>query len=95
LIFTFWRFGIRGFKDQRIFSFFNNLRNKKFLSFVYANKAPIYPLHHRCRFSDKGKLCLPQVLQHGGGPQQYKQRLSSTIKKTIHYLKLNFDLKMN
>ena len=38
------------------------------------------PLHHRCGFPYKVKLCLPQVLQHGGGPQQCKQGLSSTIK---------------
>jgi hypothetical protein len=53
-----------------------------------------YPLHQRCGFSYKGKLCLPQVLQHGGGPQQYKQILCSTIKKK-HYFKLNFDIKIN
>jgi hypothetical protein len=40
-----------------------------------------YSLHQRSGFSYKGKLCLPQVLQHGGGPQQCKQNLCSTIKE--------------
>ena len=54
-----------------------------------------YPLHQRCVCSYKGKLCLPQVPQHGGGPQQCKQSLSSTIKKQQHYFRLNFDIKIN
>ena len=52
-----------------------------------------YPLHQRCGFSYKGKLCLPQLLQHGGGPQQYKQILCPTI--IFFYFKLNFDIKIN